>query len=60
MWNPKKYNRLVNKTKESKLTDLENKLVVTSWEGNIGVGGWEVKTLGFKIGSRTYCTTQGI
>mgnify|MGYP007134190736 CR=1 FL=1 len=47
-------------TKRNIITDTENKLVVTSWEGNRGVGEWEVKTLGFKTGSRTYCTTQGI
>ena len=39
----KKYNKLVNKTKRSRLTDIENKLVVTSGEreegrGNVGVG----------------------
>ena len=40
---PKKYNKLVNKVKRSRFTDIENKLVVTSGEreegrGNIGVG----------------------
>ena len=32
------------------------------WEGkgNIGVGEWEVQTIGCKIGSRMYCTTRGI
>ena len=40
----KKYNKLVIKEKRSKLTDIENKLVVTSGEkvvgrGKIGVGG---------------------
>ena len=40
----KKYNKLVNITKEKQLTDIENKLVVTSGEreggkGNIGVWG---------------------
>ena len=40
----KKYNKLVNVTKKNKLTDTENKLVVTGRKreegrGNIGVGG---------------------
>ena len=39
----KKYNKLVNKTKRSRLTDIDNKLVDTSGErkggrDNIGVG----------------------
>ena len=28
--------------------------------GNIGVGEWEIQTVGYKIGSRIYCTTWGI
>ena len=32
MWNLKKYNKLVNITKNSRLTDIENKLAVTSGE----------------------------
>ena len=28
--------------------------------GNIGVGEWEVQIIGCKIGSRIYCTAQGI
>ena len=36
----KNYNKLVNKTKRSRLTDIENNLVATSGErGNIRVGG---------------------
>ena len=51
----KTYNKLVNITKKKRLTDIENKLVVTSEErevgrGNLGVGEWEVQTLGCKIG----------
>ena len=37
--------------KRSRLTDIENKLVVTSGEGgNIGVGEWELQPIGCKIG----------
>ena len=28
-------------------------------KNNIGVGKWEVQTIGCKTGSRMYCTTQG-
>ena len=59
----KKYNKLVNTTKKNRLTDIENKLGVTSGEGqrgNIRVGEWEVQTIGCKIGSRMYCITRGI
>ena len=31
-WRSKKYNKLVNITKRNRLTDIENKLVVTSGE----------------------------
>ena len=46
----------------SRLTDIENKLVVTSgrWGDNIGVEDWEAQTIGCKIGSRKYCTTWRI
>ena len=27
--------------------------------GTIGVGEWEIQTIGCKIGSEMYCTTQG-
>ena len=61
----KKYNKLVNIQKRSRLTDIENKLVVTSRErgrGKIGVGGGEVGGTNYwgKIGSWMYCTTRGI
>ena len=49
MWNLKKYNKLVNTTKKrSRLTDIENKPVVTSGggEGQYRGGG----TIGGKIG----------
>ena len=36
MQNLKKYNKLVNKTKRSRLTDTENKLAVTSGEREAG------------------------
>ena len=35
----KNYNKLVNKTKRSRFTDIENKLVVPSGEG--ALTGWE-------------------
>ena len=45
----------------SLLTNIGNKLVVTNGvQGNLGVGEWEVKTIGCKVGSRMYCTSQGI
>ena len=28
--------------------------------GTMGMGEWEVKTIGCKIGSRLYCTTRNI
>lgn len=37
------------------LTDTENKLIFMGRRGNIGVGEWEVQTIGRKmIGSRMY------
>ena len=59
----KKYNKLVNIIKGSRLTDIENKLVVTSREGrrgSIGMEEWKVQTIGCKIDSRMYCTMWGI
>ena len=49
----KKY-QLVNITKKSRFTDIENKLVVTSEErerrkGNIGVGDQGAQTIRYKI-----------
>ena len=41
MWNLKKYDKLVNLMKKSRIRDIENKLVLTSGDGrrgNIGVG----------------------
>ena len=62
----RKYNKLVNITKKSKLTDIENKQVVTSgWVGgggrrsNIGVGEQEVQTTGFKIGLNNVLYNMG-
>ena len=28
--------------------------------GNISVEEWDIQTIGYKIGSGVYCTTQGI
>ena len=49
----KKYNKLVNITKRNRLTDTENKLVVTCGDrdeesGNIGVGAKRYKLLCIK------------
>ena len=47
------YNKLVNITKRSRLTDLENKLVGTG--GRVSdkeIGEREVQATGYKIGSR--------
>ena len=38
MWNLKKYNQLVNITKRSRLTEIQNKLVVTTGERGGGEG----------------------
>ena len=59
----KKYNKLVNITKRSRLKDIQDKLMVTSEEresrrGNIGVGEWEVQTTGYKIGYKDVLTVQ--
>ena len=60
----KNYNKLVNKTNKqrSRLTDIENKLVVTSWErkveGNAGLGMKRHKLLGIKQATRVYHTTE--
>ena len=37
MWNPKKYNKLVNITKKGRSTDIEK-----GQEGQYGVGVWEI------------------
>ena len=45
----------------SLFTNIGDNLVVTNEvQGNLGVGKWEVKTIGFKVGSRMYCTSHGI
>ena len=43
----KKYNKLVKYNKKTRLTDIVNKLVVTSGSrrNNVGVGEWEVHCL---------------
>ena len=53
---------VAKKKKKSRLTVIENKLVVNRGEGrrgNIRVRGWEVKTIGCKMGW-IYCTTGNI
>ena len=64
MWNLKNSAHKLIYKKRSRLTDIENKLVVTSRERggswNLGVGKWEVQTTRCKIGSRMYYTTRGI
>lgn len=47
---PKKYKKLVNITEKKQLTDLENKLGVTSGGGGLGdgVGGQRYKLSGIK------------
>ena len=64
MWYLNKYNKLVNVTKKrGRLTDIENKLVVTSGirgRGNIGVGELEVQIIECKKVSGMYCTTWEI
>ena len=40
-----------------------NKLLPVEREvgrGNISVEEWDIQTIGYKIGSGVYCTTQGI
>ena len=55
--NLKKYNKC-EYNKKSRLIGTEDKTVGD--RGNISVGEWEVQTIGSKIGSRMYCTTQGV
>ena len=45
------------KQKRNRFADTENTLAVTSWGGNIGVGGWEPQTIGYKLDPRMHCTT---
>ena len=52
-------NKLVNVTR-SRLTDIENKLEVTSREGGRAIQGQGVgQTIACKIGTRMYYTTGG-
>ena len=64
MWNLKIQQTSEYNKKRSRLTDTENKLVVTSWgrerRGNVGIAEWEVQTIGCKLGPRMYRTTQEI
>ena len=53
--------KLVNKTKRSRLTVIENKPVVMHWEkGSTRTGEQEVEATGWKIVSRMHRTTWGI
>ena len=50
MWNLN-LNKLVNKTKRRRFTDIENRVVVISGEGgegNTGEGAWEGQTTGVR------------
>ena len=65
MWNLKKYNKLVNITKKQQTHRYREQTSGYQWgegrgEGQYRDGGWEVQAIGYKIGSRMYCTTQGI
>lgn len=60
MWSLKKYNKLVDITKRSRL-NTENKRVVTSvCVCGGGVRDQEVQTTGYKIGSRMYINVGNI
>ena len=55
------YNKPVNITAKSRLTDIENKWVVTTGqEWQYKDGGGEVQATGYMTSSRMYCTTRGI
>lgn len=62
MKSKKRYNKLVNISQKKKKadTDIEDKLVVSSGEGQNGMGEQEAQAAECKVGSRMYCTTQGI
>ena len=50
-WNLKQYNQLVNITRRSKLTEMENKLMVTTvGRGKIGPGKRKVQTIRYITG----------
>ena len=57
----KKYNKLVNIQKRSRLTDVEKKLAVTSEEEGQyrGGGGWKVQTTGCKMGYKDVLYNTG-
>ena len=56
-----KYNKLVNITKKKQTHRYREQTSGYYWgRGNIGVGEWEIQTMGCKIGSWLYCTTWGI
>ena len=62
MQNLKIYNKLENITKKKQIHRYreQTSLVLTSGEverGKIGVGEWEIQTIGYNTDSRIYCTT---
>lgn len=64
--NLKQYNQLVNITRRSKLTEIENKLMVTTRRGKIGLGKRKVQTIRYIIGYKNiikeysqYCIING-
>ena len=64
MESKKRYNKLVNISQKKKTkkadTDIVDKLVVSSGEGQNGMGEQGAQAAECKVGSRMYCTTQGI
>ena len=64
MWNLKKYDKLVNITKKKQTHRYRGQS--SSYQCVCGgrtiqrLGGWEVQTIEYKIGSRMYCATWGI
>ena len=58
----KKYNKLVNirKKQTHRYREQTSGYQWGRGRGIIGVGEWEVQTIGYKVGLRMYCTTWGI
>ena len=53
----------MNATKKSKLTEIENNLVLTNWKrkggGNMEVGYYEIQIVRYKLSYKIYYTTWG-